>query len=308
MDNLNYHHLFYFWTVGREGSVARACDLLEVSQPTISTQLALLEKALGEKLFVRTGRNLVLSDAGRLVFGYADQIFNTGRELQQALHGRSTGPRNKLAIGIADVLPKTLVHRIIDPVTKLEEPPAIVCQEDKPDRLLAELVQHNIDLVLTDALPGHNVKARAHGHLLGESSVTFFASPKLVHSLDSEFPQCLDGCPILLPTRNTTLRRSLDDWFESLRITPRIVGEFSDAALMKSFGQHGLGVFPAPQAVQAEVIEQFRVKTIGCADKVRERVYALTIDRMPKNSSVVALIESARKRVFGGRYSQPSSD
>ncbi|MBX7103267.1 MAG: LysR family transcriptional regulator [Gemmataceae bacterium] len=299
MESLNYHHLYYFWHVGRESSVARACERIGVSQPTISSQISLLEQSLGEKLFVRSGRNLVLSDAGKLVFGYADQIFNTGREMQLALRGRVAGPRERLVVGIVDILPKTLVGKILSPLLGQPDSPLLVCQEDKPDRLVAELAQHNLDLVLTDALPGHGVKARAHGHLLGESAISFFASPKIADHLKGPFPDCLDGAPMLMPVRNSTMWRTLDDWFESIKVVPRVVGEFADSALMKAFGQKGVGIFPAPQVVESDVTDQFGVRSVGTAPRIRDRIYCLTINRTPKDAAILKLIESARTRIFG---------
>jgi LysR family transcriptional activator of nhaA len=305
MIDLNYHHLYYFWMIGREGSIARVCESLDVSQPTISAQLAQLEKKIGEKLFVRSGRDLVMTETGRLVFGYADRIFQAGDELQQALAGRADGPRERMLVGVADVLSKTLVYRLLEAVTRLDPPPVIICSEDKSERLVAELAQHNLDVVLTDSAPGPAVKARTHGHLLGESPIAFYAAKELATQLGGDFPKCLDGAPMLLPMRNTAMRRTLDDWFESNHIFPMIRGEFCDSALMKAFGQHACGVFPATRAVGDTITRQFGVVPIGVVDKLHASVYAITIDRTPKHRGVIALVEAARN-VFGEAKCDPS--
>ena len=299
MEWLNYHHLLYFWVVACHGSVTRAAAELRLAQPTVSTQLRTLEEVLGEKLFARTGRRLVLTDVGRLVFRYADEIFGLGRELLETVKGRPTGQPMRLTVGIADAVPKLIAYRLLRPALTGAEPVRIICREDKPDRLLAQLAAHGLDLVLSDAPIGPTTKVRAFNHLLGECGVTFFATPALARTCRRGFPRSLGGAPMLLPTDNTALRRSLDDWFESEDIRPRVASEFEDSALLMAFGQAGMGLFPAPSAIERQVRSQYGVVVVGRLDTVRERFYAISGERRLKHPAVVAISEAARQRVFG---------
>jgi LysR family transcriptional activator of nhaA len=299
MEWLNYHHLLYFWLVAREGSVTRASEQLYLSQPTISAQIRALEKSLGEKLFTKTGRHLRLTEMGRVVFRYAEEIFTSGRELMDTLKGRTRGRPVRFVVGIADVVPKLIAYRLLEPALHLAEPVQITCKEDKHDRLLAELAIHELDLVLTDAPLGPAVNVRAFNHLLGECGVMIFAPKKTAAFYRRGFPRSLDGAPFLLPTQNTVLRRSLEQWFEAQGIRPRVLGEFEDSALLKVFGQAGLGLFPAPAVIDAEVQRQYGVKLVGQIENVRERFYAISIERKLKHPAVIAISEAARQKLFG---------
>ena len=298
MGSLNYHHLLYFWTVAREGSIARATQKLHLTQPTISTQIRTLEESLGEKLFTRGGRRLVLTEMGQVVFRYAEEIFTLGRELQDVLEGRPTGRPTRLTVGIADQLPKLLAHRLIAPAFSLPEPLHLVCREGRPDRLFAELATHSLDLVLSDAPLTADVKVRAFNHLLGESNVAVYGAAPLAEKYRRGFPKSLDGAPFLLPTEGSALRRSLEEWFERERIRPVVVGEFSDSALLKVFGMEGLGLFAAPTAIGGDIRRQYEVKTLGALGGVRESFYAITIERRLRHPAVVAISEAARNRLF----------
>ena len=298
MEWINFNHLYYFWVVAREGSIARACDLLLVAPPTVSAQLRTLERSLGERLFTKSGRGLALTEAGRTAFGYADEMFTTGRDLIDTLKGRPTGRPLRLLVGVADSLPKLIAYRLIKPALQLSEPVQLVCHEGRAERLLAELAVHGLDVVLTDAPISTEVRVRAYSHQLGECGVTVFGTPALARELRGEFPRSLDGAPFLLPTPATTLRRSLDGWFEAQRIRPVIKGEFDDGALMKVFGQSGEGLFPAPTAVEPEVIEQYRVTPVGRIETVRERFYAISVERKLKHPAVVAICAAARRDLF----------
>jgi LysR family transcriptional activator of nhaA len=301
MEWLNYHHLLYFWTVAREGGVTRASEHLHLAQPTISGQLKALEEALGEKLFERTGRRLVLTDVGRVVYRYADEIFSLGRELQDTLRGRPTGRPVRFTVGVADAVPKLVAYRLLQPALALPGPVHVVCREDKPDRLLAELSVHSLDLVLSDAPASPAVKVRAYSHLLGETAIAFFGTDALVSAHRKGFPCSLDGAPVLLPAEGSSLRRSLEQWFEAEGLRPRVVGEIEDSALLKVFGQAGTGLFPAPVAIEAEIRAQFGVEVAGRVDAVKERFYALSAERKLKHPAVVAIREAARSQLFGER-------
>ncbi len=298
MQWLNYHHLLYFWTVAREGSVVRAAEALSLTQPTISGQIRALEDALGEKLFERAGRRLVLTEVGRLVFRYADEIFTLGRELLDTLNDRPTGRPYRLVVGIADVMPKLIVRRLIEPALALPEGVQVICREDKTERLLAALSLHELDVVLADTPMGPGVSVRAFNHLLGESPVSILGTRALAQKLRRNFPRSLDQAPILLPTENTVVRRSLDQFFAANDVRPRIVGEIEDSALLKSFGEAGMGVFPAPAVIEQDVCRQFGVQVIGRLEGVRERFYAISVEKKLKHPAVVAISENARRQLF----------
>jgi LysR family transcriptional activator of nhaA len=299
MEWLNYHHLLYFWVVAREGSVTKASEQLRLAQPTVSGQLKALEQALGERLFARSGRRLLLTDVGRVVFRYADEIFSLGRELQDALKDRPTGRPVRFSVGIADVVPKLVAYRLLLPALSLPEPVHVVCREDKPDRLLAELAVHALDLVLSDAPVPPTVKVKAYSHLLGETAIAFFGTEALAAAHRRGFPGSLAGAPLLLPCEGTALRRSIDQWLEQQGVRPQVVGEFEDSALLKVFGQAGKGLFPAPAAIEAEVRAQYDVRLVGRVEAVRERFYAISAERRLKHPAVVAISEAARGRLFG---------
>ncbi len=298
MDWLNYHHLLYFWTVAKEGSITRASQQLNLAQPTISAQLHTLEESLGEPLFVRTGRSLALTDFGRLVFRYAEQIFGLGKELQNAVQTRPSSRALRLTVGIAEVLPKLLVHRVLAPALQMSQPVQLICHEDKPERLLAEMNLLGLDIVLSDTPVPAGSKVRAFGHLLGTCGVTFFAAPHIAEPLKAEFPKSLNGAPMLLPFEGTALRRSLDTWFARLDIKPAMVGEFYDSALMKVFGEAGSGIFLAPTPIAEEVQRTYRVIPIGATSEVEERFYAISADRKFKHPAVVAISDAARTGLF----------
>ena len=299
MERLNYHHLLYFWMVAREGTVARASTLLRLTQPTLSAQIHALEDALGEKLFERVGRGLRVTEMGRVVFRYADEIFALGRELSDSVKGKPTGRPLRLRVGVADALPKLVAYRLIEPALALPQPVRLLAHEQSTEKLLVALALHELDVVLTDQLATPGVSVRVFTHLLGECGVTLFASPKLAARYRRRFPRALDGAPFLLPGETSTLRRALEQWFEKQKIRPRVVGEFDDSTLIKVFGQAGSGLFAAPSIIEASVRSQYGVSIVGRLDKARERFYAISAERRLKHPGVIAITESARRELFG---------
>ncbi len=298
MDWLNYHHLLYFWTVAREGSISKASKELRLAQPTISGQIRQLEDALDTKLFARVGRGLELTEMGRVVNRYADEIFTLGRELLDTVKGRPVDRPLELRVGVADVVPKLISHRLISPALHMADPVRVVCLENKTDRLLAELAVHGLDLVIADAPIAGEARVKAYNHLLGETGVTFLGVPKLARKLRAGFPESLDGAPVLLPAEGTVLRRALDHWFEDLDVRPRVVAEFDDSALLKAFGQAGEGVFPGPTAIAREIGRHYGAHVVGRTDAVRERFYAITVERRIKHPAAVEISRLARERLF----------
>jgi len=296
MEWLNYHHLLYFWLAAKRGSVARASAELNLAPQTLSSQIHELERAVGEKLLARQGRALALTEIGRVAFGYAEEIFATGQELLSTLRGRaSTRPAPPLRVGVADVLPKLIVHRLLAPVLATEPPGRLVVHEETSlDVFLAELATHKLDLVLADAPAGANVRVRAFSHLLGECGTTFFAAPALAARCRPGFPRSLARWPVLLPGVGTTLRSSLDDWFHDQGVVPLIAGEFDDPALMNVFGERGAGVFAGPSAIARSIAREFHVHVVGAA-AVRHRYYAISIERRLQHPAVVAIRDAARE-------------
>jgi LysR family transcriptional activator of nhaA len=301
LEWINYHHLLYFWIVAREGGLVAAGKALRLSHPTISAQVHALEEQLGEKLFIRVGRKLELSDTGRVVFRYAEEIFTLGREMVDTVKGRSAGQPLRLDVGIANVVPKLVVQRILRPALSLPESVRLVCYEQSYEKLLADLALHTLDIVISDSPVPAGSNVRGFNHLLGETGVSFFAVKGLAKAYKRQFPASLDGAPMLLPLEQLALRRSLNQWFDRNEVKPRVVAEFEDSALMQVFGGEGLGIFAAPSVVEDEVIHQSGVEVVGRTEQVRERFYAISVERRLKNPAVVAICDVARQELFASR-------
>jgi len=298
MEWLNYHHLLYFWVVAKEGTVAAASEKLMLAQPTISGQIRELENALGQKLFRRRGRYLALTDAGRMVYRYADGIFALGRELIDTMKGRPAGSPVRFNVGVADVLPKLVAYRLLDPALDLPERVRLVCYESTQPELLARLAIHDLDLILSDSPVSPDHQVRAYSHLLGECGVSLFGTQKLADSYRRRFPRSLDGAPFFLPTSTTVLRRDLDQWFEANEICPVILGEFDDSALLTVFGETGAGVFAAPDVIEKEIRQHYAVQVVGRIASLRVRFFAISVERKVKHPAVVAIAGAAREKLF----------
>lgn len=299
MNRLNYDHLLYFWAVVKEGSIAAACKTLLLAQPTISGQLRLLERALGHKLLERQGRGVTPTRMGQLVFRYADDIFSLGSELMAAVRGQAPDDRLRVRVGVADVLPKLVVYRMLMPVLSLPEKLRVVCYEGKHSELIARLAVHDLDVVLGDTPVPPYTGVAAFNHRLGESGLCVFGTEALAKKYKKGFPRSLDGAPTLLPTTNTAVRRNLDHWFEAQNMRPRIVGEFEDSALLKVFGQSGIGLFVGPALIEAEIRNQYGVKVLGRLPDVKEMFYAASMERKIKHPAVAALTDAARAKLSG---------
>jgi LysR family transcriptional regulator, transcriptional activator of nhaA len=295
---VNYHHLLYFWVVAREGGLVPAGKVLRLSHPTLSAQIHALEDQLGEKLFTKVGRKLALTEVGRVVYRYAEEIFTLGREMVDAVKGRATGKPLRLEVGIADVVPKLVVRRLLQPALGMAEPVRLVCREAPNEELLADLAIHTLDIVISDAPVPPGSAVRAFHHLLGESGVSFFATRRLADAHRRGFPRSLDGAPMLLPLESLNLRRALNPWFDRHDVRPHVVGEFEDSALLNVFGASGAGIFAAPSAVEQEVMREHGVQLVGRTDQVRERYYAISVERRLKHPAVVAISNAARHEMF----------
>jgi len=302
---INYKHLHYFWVVARAGSIARASERLSLTPQTISGQISLLEENLGEALFTRVGRNLELTETGRLVLSYADEIFSLGSELEEMISNLPGGRPLIFRVGVADVVPKSIAYRLLAPSLKLPEPVRIICREGAIDSLLTQLAVHRVDLVIGDGPIPPGVNVRGFNHRLGDCGISFLATRELAAELDEDFPENLGGAPMLLPGEMTVVRSRLVQWLDGLHIHPRVVGEFDDSALMKAFGQTGTGVFIAPTPIAKEVERQYRVVVIGQTEEVREQFYAISVERKISHPAVAAITQTAREWLFSNMSPPP---
>lgn len=300
MDWLNYHHLLYFWTVAREGGVSRAAKVLHLAQPTLSSQIKKLEKSIGHDLFERSGRSLVLTETGQLVFRYADEIFGLGQELADVLHNRIDEDKSRLLVGVQGALPKLVVYELLRPALESKENEyQVICFEGKIRELLGELAMHRLDVVIADRPLTPDTHVKAFNHLLGKCGVTVYGTGQLSRKYKRNFPESLNSAPMLLPTQNTSLRMLLEQWFDENEIHPLIAHEFEDSAVLKVFGQAGHGLFVTPTAIEDEVCRQYSVKVIGRIPEVVERFYAISIEKRLKHPAVLKISESAREQLFG---------
>jgi LysR family transcriptional activator of nhaA len=300
--------------VAKEGSISRAAEQLHLAQPTLSSQIKKLEKSLGAELFDRVGRSMVLTETGQTVYRYADEIFSLGRELTDTLKGRPSPERLRLTVGVPDVLPKLVVYQLLKPALSLTEQVQFECYEGKLNELLGELALHRLDIVLADSPITPQSHVRAFNHLLGECGVTVFGTSTLAKQYRRDFPKLLQNAPMLLPTHNTSLRRELERWFDDQEIRPNVIHEFEDSAVLKVFGQAGEGLFAAPSAIEKQVAKQYSVQVVGRIPEVKERFYAISVERRLKHPAVVAISHAARSELFGGRVNsggksrKPSGD
>jgi LysR family transcriptional activator of nhaA len=298
MRHLNYSHLQYFWTVANEGSIVKAAEVLHVTPQTISGQLKLLDESVGQPLFNKAGRRLVLSETGRLVFDYADEIFRVGAELASVVKGKNAAGHAMLNVGVVSSMPKLVVERVIAPALYGDKAVRVDCREGALDRLLSDLAVHRLDLVLSDQPVPTGLAIKAYNHRLGTSGLSFFAQKTGAAGLRNRFPASLDGARMLLPSRDSALRRHMDEWFEKNGLQPEIVGEFDDSALLKAFGEAGLGVFAGPTVIESEICRMYRTTVIGRAPEVSEHFYAISPERRLKHDAVVEITNIARTDLF----------
>jgi LysR family transcriptional activator of nhaA len=297
MNWLNYHHLLYFWTVAKTGSITAAAKELRLSHPTISAQISTLEKNVGHKLFRQVGRGLELTEMGQLTYRFANDIFSLGEELLQTLEGRFAGGHIRLKVGITDVMPKPIAYQLLAPALALPEVHA-VCYEGKPSTLMEQLAVHELDLVLSDFPLGPQFTLNAFSHLLGESGLSVFAVRELAGKYRRRFPQSLEGAPFLLPTENTSLRRLMNHWFASAGIRPQVRAEFEDSELLKEYGQEGGGVFATSTMIERHTLRHYRVQLIGRLESARMQYYAISPERKITNAAVTLIVDQARRDIF----------
>jgi LysR family transcriptional activator of nhaA len=298
MEWLNFHHLRYFWMVARKGGVRKAAEELHVSQPSISAQLKLLEESLGQKLFRRSGRNLVLTEVGQLVLNYADEIFSAGRELMNAVKQRPGKHPVRLNIGLTDAFPKLIAWRILQAAFRADEPVHVVCREGEIGPLVNHLQAHRLDIVLADEPASSTLKAKTFNHALGDSGITFCAVPALAAKLRRNFPESLNGAPALLPATNMGMRAALETWFDTNGIRPRLIGEFEDSALMEVCSAGGRGFTVVHSVVDRTALKHYDLRVIAKVKECRSQFYAITAERRVKHPAAVAITEHAYANLF----------
>jgi LysR family transcriptional activator of nhaA len=299
MNRLNYKHLRYFWMVAKTGSIAKAAQQLHLTPQSVSGQLTEFAGVLGVELFRRAGRNLEITEAGREVLSYADEIFSIGDELLDAIRDQGTKKSIPLKVGIADSVSKFVAYRLLEPALKLEEPIRLICREGRLESLLSELSVHRLDMIIADRpMPSH-LNVRGFNHMLGESGLTVFGANTLVENLVGDFPECLNQAPFLLPGDDAAIRPKLERWLDNHNLRPVISGEFDDSALMKSFGQAGAGLFAAPSTNAAHICEQYKVQVVGKIDTVMEQLYMISTERQLTHPAIIAINEKGREDLFG---------
>lgn len=290
--SLNYKHLHYFWAVVRAGGVTRAAEKLHLTPQTLSGQLKQLEDSVGVALFTPVGKRLELTEAGRVAYSYADEMFSLAAELGEALKALPAGREQSFRVGVADAVPKSVAHRLIAPAQQLADPIRLVCREGKLENLLAELALHRLDCVLSIRPVPPGLSLRSYNHKLGSSAIGLYAA-RALQLPDMVFPRCLHGQPLLLPSEDSPVRGQLMDWFEEQRVVPHVVGEFDDTALMKTFGRAGGGVFPAPIAIRDEIDHAYDALLLGPTGTIEESYYAISTERRVSHPGVRAMIDVA---------------
>lgn len=298
MASLNYKHLRYFWMVAKTGSIARAAEQLHLTPHSISGQLAEFAESLGVELFRRVGRKLELTDTGRRVLSYAEDIFHTGDELLEVVRDQAFATTVTFRVGCADSVSKLIAYQLVEPALRLSEPVRLVCREGRLDSLVADLAVHRLDLVIADRpIPPH-FSVRAYSHLLGESPMSAFCTAALATTFERPFPACLDNAPLLLPGEDVAIHQRLLRWLERCKVHPHVVGEFDDSAMMQAFGQSGAGVFFAPTVIAPQLKSQYGVVALGQVDSVVEQAYAITTERRMSHPATVAISALARDKLF----------
>ena len=295
---INYQHLYYFWATVHYGGVTKASIKLKLAQPTISAQLKTFEDTFGEKLFQKDGRNLKLTEAGKIAHKYADRIFSIGQELIDVLDGRTSHQHKEFKIGISDVVPKTMAYRLIKPAIKEQNNTTIVCLEDKTERLLAELAIGDLDLVIADRPISHNSNIKAFNHFMGDSSISFLCTANFKKLYQKNFPLSLDNAPMLIPTLESTLRQELEKWFRVKNIKPNILGSFQDSALMKIAASDKKGIIPVPTVVASEIMKEYGLINLGTVKEVKESLYLISLDRRLKHPIILDICSEGQKNLF----------
>ena len=296
---INYKQLYYFWQVAKLGGITRAAEQLHLTPQTLSGQIGELERTLGTSLFVRTGRRMELSAAGQLALPHAEQIFMLGNELEALLHNPGRQGELTLRVGLTDAVPKSIAYRLLAPALQLSQPVRLLCQEEKPEKLFAELALHHLDLVISDRPLPATVGVKGYSHLLGRSPLIWVGTPPLAERARHDFPRALRELPLLLPGANAAQSAPLARWLQEKKLASHVVGEFDDSALMKSFGEAGVGLFPVPEVILEEVCRHYGVEPAGRLDEIQVSYYAISLERRLTHPAVLAVSQTAHQLLSG---------
>jgi LysR family transcriptional regulator, transcriptional activator of nhaA len=308
IERVNFHHLYYFWVVAKCGSIRNASKQLMLAAPTVSRQIKELEDKLHVKLIIRSSRNFTLTEKGLHIRRYCDELFGLAREMMDGLEGHSLTRPLRLTVGVAGVIPKLVLYKILEPALHLKSPVQIICHEGNTSRLVQDLSNHTLDIVLTDSPIGPYPELRSYSHLIAESPILVCGNKAAAKKYGPNFPRSLDGAPILLPTPNCAFRSSLDTYFYESKIVPHIRGEFEDSTIIKVFGEAGLGLFFVPAIIESEVKRRFHCESIGQIDSVTARFYVVSPQRRVSNPAVTAIMDLARHSLMGTLSDLPKSN
>ena len=289
-NSYNYRHLYYFWVVAKESSMSKAADRLNMAIQTISAQVHELEKSLGYMLFKPAGRGIALTESGYAALKIADQVFSIGEKLPEAVRDAAKSPKTKITIGVSDGLPKLVTRQLLEPVLKQKDV-QLIAHEGEFEDLLADLALHRLDIVLADRPAPNNKNLNVYSEELTKSSIAWYCPKAFLKGAKRKFPECLSNLPILLPTSHSTVRLLIDQWFSKHGITPNIVGEFEDSALLKTFAASGLGAFPAGKLIEKDLKETYGIELLGDCDDIYEYFYAIRSEKKIGHPLVEAIIK-----------------
>lgn len=288
---LNYHHLYYFWTIASLGSIARASERLRLGQPTLSTQLKLLEDTLGRALFERRNRRLVLTESGKIAFQYAAEIFRLGAEMVEAVHDRAPlGEKTHVQIGALDSVPKHLTLQLTE-AAYAAGPCTVSILEGKGDELLRELRAHHLDLLLSNFTPSIDDSGTLTVRSVGRAAISVYGAPRF-KALAKNFPASLAGQKFVLPTYHSKLRHDLEHYFRVARIPIVPVAETQDSSLQKLLGASGVGLIPIAESSVAEMVRDKSLVRLGELTSVSEEFWLVTAARKVENPIAAKLAKS----------------
>lgn len=272
MIPLNFNQLYYFYKIAEKGSIAEASKDVLVSSPALSMQLKELEEELGTPLFERSGKKLVLTDAGRVVFEYAKDIFNLGQELRDTISDRSHNlGRPKIEIGCQDTIPKVIAERLLEFLIK-EKSCKVVLREGHREELLQEQQLFKLDLLLLNSLPQTHEHMIAETKLLCREELIVVGSPSFKH-LKKDWPHSLEGSPFILCTYDSTTRQKLDTYLQARNLTLDVIAEVDDKATEVDMALHGFGLITAMKSHVAPLLRSKQLVCLGTLPELQEEIW-----------------------------------
>ncbi|MDD1783887.1 transcriptional activator NhaR [Enterovibrio sp. ZSDZ35] len=294
MSHLNYNHLYYFWMVCKQGSVTKAAEALFLTPQTVTGQIRTLEERLNGRLTKRAGRNVEPTELGQLVFKYADKMFGLSYEMLDIVN-YSQRENQLFDVGVADALSKNLVSRVLLKAIPEDDGIHLRCFESTHELLLEQLSQHKLDMILSDCPVDSAQSPGLFSVKIGESVMSFFCSGS---TAKTSFPAIIEDYKLLIPGSRTAMGRKLMHWFDSQGITPNILGEFDDAALMKAFGANHQAMFVAPTFYSADVLDLPNIREIAKVKELKEEYYVIFAERMIQHPAVKRICEADFGKLF----------